>query len=137
MPTTILETEKIRMRLDDNGIMTIEACLPNVEIDLEDAKQVTNAGASLSRGRKYPLLGDARGLKSITREARIHLTGRATTSKYPGGGGGGRFTHQPNFNKLPAQREQTTIAHTHIQLQRRSPCMAERLCREMRRIPPA
>lgn len=85
MTTLLIKTPKFRMWLDDDGIIVIEACLPNVEIDLEDARQVTAAGASLSlsRGGKYPLLGDARGLKSITREARQHLASRVVLTETP------------------------------------------------------
>lgn len=81
MTTTLLETRKFRMWLDDDGIVNVEACLPNVEIDLQDALQITAAGEAL--GGKYPLLGDARDLKTITREARMHLANRVLPTNTP------------------------------------------------------
>jgi hypothetical protein len=50
------------------------------EIDLEAAKENTAAVFSFYRGRKFPLLVDARNIKSMTREARQHLSinGRET-----------------------------------------------------------
>jgi hypothetical protein len=53
---------------------------PQAEIDLDAAKQNTEAVFTFYTDRKFPLLVDARNVKSMTREARQHLSinGRET-----------------------------------------------------------
>lgn len=52
----------------------------NAEVTLADAKENTVAVATFYYGKKYPLIIDARGVKSISKEARDHFSLRGRES---------------------------------------------------------
>ena len=58
---------------DDNGVVRTRV-KPGAEIDLEQAKENTDAVNTFYEGIKFPLLVDTREIRSITRDARQHFT---------------------------------------------------------------
>lgn len=70
-----MSIEKIKTRtadiwLGEDGIIRVIS-LPSVEVTLEDIKEINGHLAILSMGKKIPIFDDIRGVKSITREARL------------------------------------------------------------------
>jgi hypothetical protein len=78
-PSNALSLRTFFTWLGNDGICRTVA-KPMAEIDLEAAKENTAAVFTFFSDRKFPLLVDARDVKSMTREARQHLSinGRET-----------------------------------------------------------
>ena len=74
----VIETRTSKTFLREDGIIQSEL-LPNVEIDLEEAKESVKAGYSVSNGEKRPVLVIFGTVKSLTREARQYFGGQETT----------------------------------------------------------
>lgn len=66
--------------MGDDGIARTKV-KPNIEITLKDALENTEAVTSLYVDRKFPILIDSRGIKSMSREAREHFSTRGRDSK--------------------------------------------------------
>jgi hypothetical protein len=78
-PSNALSLRTFLTWMGDDGICRT-VTKPQAEIDLEAAKENTEAVFTFFKDRKFPLLVDARNVKSMTREARQHLSinGRET-----------------------------------------------------------
>ena len=70
----IIETRAQRIWLDEDGILHTEV-VPDVDITLADAQEITDAQRQLVGDKRRPLFVDMRHIKSITREAREHYAG--------------------------------------------------------------
>ena len=73
-----MNTEKIELRayhtwMGNDGIARTMV-KPNAEILLQDAEENTTAVETFYSQKKFPLLVDLRGIKSISPEAREHFT---------------------------------------------------------------
>jgi hypothetical protein len=66
--------------MGDDGIACTKV-KPNVDITLEYALENTKAVSSLYVDKKFPILIDSRGIKSMSREAREHFSTRGRDSK--------------------------------------------------------
>jgi len=68
------ETRTELLTLGDDGVL---ACVvkQTAEHTLDDAVENVRASAELTRGRRVPMLLDARGTQQISREARIYYMG--------------------------------------------------------------
>ena len=67
-----------RIRLDDDGIVRAEL-LPHIDVDHADAVEAVGAIATLSGGKRVPVLVDLRRVKSMSREARTYFSGVETS----------------------------------------------------------
>ena len=74
MKNEVIETKGARLWLDEEGIFHSET-LPGAEISLELAGEHLDLHVKITGGKKTPVLSDIRTIKSITREARLHLSG--------------------------------------------------------------
>lgn len=54
---------------------------PNAEISLEDALENTVVVTSFYKNKKFPIMIDARGIKSMAKEARDHFSTNGRDSK--------------------------------------------------------
>lgn len=79
IPDHAIETKLFWTWMDSNGICHTKT-KKLAEIDIPEAKENTEAVYSFYIGKKFPLLIDAREVKSISREARQHFSteGRET-----------------------------------------------------------
>lgn len=66
--------------MGDDGIARTKV-KPNIEITLEYALENTEAVSSLYIDKKFPILIDSRGIRSMSREAREHFSTRGRDSK--------------------------------------------------------
>ena len=76
MNKEVFESQAQRIWLGEDGILYIVA-VPNAEISLADAREMTDASVRLAGGKKRPLFADLQQIKSITREAREHYASGA------------------------------------------------------------
>ena len=72
MAENAIHTRIGKVWLSDDGILQQEH-VPNTEITLQDAKELTNAYVKLSNGKPRPVLVYMQGVKSVTREARQYF----------------------------------------------------------------
>jgi hypothetical protein len=70
MKHEVIETRTAKIWVGVDGIMRVIS-LPNVDVDLADMKEINEHLVRLSGGKKIPVFDDIRGVKSITREARL------------------------------------------------------------------
>lgn len=82
IPTNAIEVTCFHTWMGDDGIVRTKI-KPGSEVTVEFAKENSAAVISLYTGTKFPLLIDARGIKSMTKEARNQFTtkGRETPTK--------------------------------------------------------
>ena len=66
--------------MGEDGIMRTKV-KPNIEITLTLAIENTNAVNSFYTDKKFPILIDSRGIKSMSREAREHFSARGRDPK--------------------------------------------------------
>ena len=66
-----IETRTTKIWLDKNGILHI-IMKHQANIELDDVKEMIEAHFKLTKGKKGPVLTDARKAKDITREARLY-----------------------------------------------------------------
>jgi hypothetical protein len=66
--------------MGDDGIARTKV-KPNVDITLEYALENTKAVSSFYVDKKFPILIDSRGIKSMSREAREHFSTRCRDTK--------------------------------------------------------
>src|SRR5436309_3341524 len=62
------------LTLEDDGIVYVRVH-PKTEMELADAQESLKAFDGLSEGRRCPILVDLSGIRSISREARLHFAG--------------------------------------------------------------
>jgi hypothetical protein len=74
MKNEVIETTSARVWLGEDGILRI-VTLPDVKVTLETITEVNRHMKKLCRGKKVPVFTDIRGVKSITREARLFASG--------------------------------------------------------------
>lgn len=76
-----LETDKGRFWYDDRGFVQCEV-LPDTDqsYELDDAKAFLAAIARVSGGARTPILADMRGVTSVSRPARLHLSSSAAAA---------------------------------------------------------
>jgi hypothetical protein len=74
MKSEVVETKGARLWLDDDGIFR-SVTNSNSEITLELAREHLEIHIKITGRQKTPVLTDIRAIKSITREARIYLSG--------------------------------------------------------------
>ena len=74
MKNEVIETEVAKVWLGEDGIIRI-VNLPGVEVTLENITEINRHLKKLSKGKKVPVFNDIRGVKSITREARLFASG--------------------------------------------------------------
>jgi hypothetical protein len=65
------EQPEVKMWIEDGIFYGIYA--EDVEIDLDGAKRLVNARLQIMGNKSYPCLVDIRGLKAMTKEARIYM----------------------------------------------------------------
>ncbi len=70
MENEVIETKTAKVWLGDDGIIRAIA-LPDLKVTLEIIKEVNAHIKKLYKGKKVPVFADIRGVKSITREARL------------------------------------------------------------------
>lgn len=63
------------------GNIIVTVVKPNSEIKIADARKNTELVIKISKGNKYPMLVDARKIKSIDKEARDHFSMRNREGK--------------------------------------------------------
>ena len=68
----VITTPKFRMWIREDGIVQL-AWVTGESLNLDDAVAVTEATATLTGGRPYPLLVDGRGGGTLERRARAEL----------------------------------------------------------------
>lgn len=71
-PDSIMETLLVNYEQVEGILFAI--FLPNLSIDLTAAKKILEARLKFSNGSSYPVLVDARSVKSFTKEARDFLS---------------------------------------------------------------
>jgi len=83
IPNNAIETTCFFTWKGEDGIVRTKVKL-NANVDLNEAKENSDAVNSFYIGEKYPLIIDARGIKNITREARVQFStnGRETYVSY-------------------------------------------------------
>lgn len=79
----VKESDKIALScanvwLGDDGILQLRYH-PGAEITIMEAKMVGEAIIHASKGSKHPLYADMRGLKSMSREARVYFASEELT----------------------------------------------------------
>lgn len=75
----VIEVTKYHTWMGKDGIVR-SVVKKNAEVTLADAKENTVAVETFYYGKKYPLIIDARGVKSISKEARDHFSLRGRES---------------------------------------------------------
>lgn len=80
VPKNALELSCYWTWMGEDGIARTKV-KPKVEITLEDAIENTKAVTSFYKDKKFPILIDSRGIKSMSREAREHFSARGRDSK--------------------------------------------------------
>ena len=75
-----IEVRVGRVWLGTDGILRFYIDLPHAEVTLEDAQEAVAAYHAASRGKKRPLLTDARNVKSTDRPARVYSASEAVGS---------------------------------------------------------
>lgn len=78
MKSEKIETSKFFIWIDEN-IVFLEYKL-GIEVEVEDIKEYNNAILELGKGRKLPLLVDAREGASISPEARLYAASAVSTN---------------------------------------------------------
>ena len=74
MTNNVVESRTQRMWLGEDGIL-YALVIPGSETTGEDALEIIEIEKKLIQGKKRPVFVDNRGVKSITREGREHLSG--------------------------------------------------------------
>ena len=80
VPANAVITNKYYTWMGSDGICRTKV-KTNAEIFLQDAIENTQVVSSFYTGKKFPILIDARGIKSMTREARNHFSTNGRDSK--------------------------------------------------------
>lgn len=81
IPANAIEITCYHTWLEDDGIARTKV-KPGAEVGIKEARENSKAVNSLSlNGDKFPLLIDARGIKSMTREARNQFSTRGRETK--------------------------------------------------------
>jgi hypothetical protein len=75
MKDEVIETEIAKVWLGEDGIVRV-INFPGVEVNLENFTEIYNTVKKLCMGKKVPVLDDIRGIKSVTRETRLFVTGK-------------------------------------------------------------
>ncbi|HYG52664.1 MAG TPA: STAS/SEC14 domain-containing protein [Flavobacteriales bacterium] len=75
----VIEVAKYYTWMGKDGIVR-SVVKKNAEVSLADAKENTAAVETFYYGKKYPLLIDARSVKSVSKEARDHFSLRGRDS---------------------------------------------------------
>lgn len=74
MPSDAIDTRTGRAWIDGDNIIRVKVH-PDAVVGLEDAEEHIEVGRMLAAGREYTLLLlDISGIRSITREARVHYS---------------------------------------------------------------
>lgn len=73
MEKEVIETRTARVWLGGDGIIRVVS-LPFTNMTLESIREVNVHLKTLCKGKKYPIFTDIRGVKSITREARLFVS---------------------------------------------------------------
>ena len=73
----IVHTRVEQLWLDDEGILHV-VVKPGAEIHLDDAKETVAQLDRLAGGKRRPVLVDMTHLRSMDRDARLHVAGPAT-----------------------------------------------------------
>lgn len=79
-PHNALELASFHTWMGDDGICRT-ATRPQAEIGIEQARENSAAVTGFYTGRKFPLLIDARNVKSMAREARRHFSTNGRDTK--------------------------------------------------------
>ncbi len=80
IPENVIEIEAYYTWMGDDGIA--RTCVkPNIDVTLDHAVENSKAVTSLFKGAKFPLLIDARNIKSMSYEARHHFSARGRDIK--------------------------------------------------------
>ena len=79
IPSHAIEVTCYHTWQDENGMVRTRI-KPGSEVTLKEAKENSDAVNSFYRGKKFPLLIDARGIKSMTRDARNQFSTRGRDS---------------------------------------------------------
>ncbi len=74
MDNKIIETEKARIWLRDEGITVIEF-KPGAEVNLANIKENFAVHRKLSQGKRIPVFTDVTGVKYMERAARVYSSG--------------------------------------------------------------
>ncbi len=74
MKNEVIETKIAKVWLGEDGIIRV-VTLPDVEVTLENITEINRNIKKLIMGKKVPVFTDIRGVKSITREARLFASG--------------------------------------------------------------
>ncbi|MCI0471501.1 MAG: hypothetical protein L0Y73_07585, partial [Candidatus Aminicenantes bacterium] len=79
MTTEIIETRVAKISMGEDGIFRT-IFLPGAEVTLEDIKEINKYMSKFSVDKSIPTFNDIKGIKSVTREARLFISG-AESSK--------------------------------------------------------
>lgn len=74
MKNEVIETRTAEIWLDQDGIIHYKV-LPGVEVTIDDTREYVKIQSGLTKNKKVLNLTDLREVKSITREARVYLSG--------------------------------------------------------------
>ena len=74
MKNEVIEMEGVKVWLGEDGIIRVVS-LPGLEVTLENVIEVIRHVKNFTMGKKVPLLIDIRSVKSMTREARLFVSG--------------------------------------------------------------
>lgn len=80
IPRTAVEIKGYYTWMGDDGIARTSV-KPNVDITLDFAKENTVVVTSFYKNKKFPILIDARGVKSMSYEARKHFSAHGRETK--------------------------------------------------------
>jgi hypothetical protein len=74
MKNEVIEVEGAEVWFGEDGIIRVVS-IPGVEVTLKSVIEVSRHVKKFSMGKKVPVFVDIRGLKSMTREARLFVSG--------------------------------------------------------------
>lgn len=80
VPSNASEVKKYHTWMGEDGICRTKV-KEGSDISLEDAMENTVVVTSFFKDKKFPIMIDARGIKSMSREARNHFSARGRDSK--------------------------------------------------------
>ena len=81
MENDIITTKVAKIWMGEDNIIRI-FYFQNVDITLQDAKEILEISMKLNRGKQYPMLIDARQVKSISPKARKYNSGQEASTVY-------------------------------------------------------
>ena len=70
MEDKVIKTRVSKVWLGEDGIIRV-VTFPNVDVTLEDITEINTHMKKIAKGKKLPVYNDIKGVKSITREARL------------------------------------------------------------------